>query len=322
MKYQNALFVRLKERLGSQKSTLIDRVVDALGLKKSTAYKRINGSSSMSVDELVTLSQAMNFSLDDVFFKDKHISFKHPFVNEAENRKNFIEQFDLYMSPLDRKDGNSLTFLANELPLFYYFNHPHIFHFTVSVWNHLHWKDSRLEIDSALKYDEELKAFRELTRKRIANIDVIEVWNSNMLNNLFQQIIFSITIRAFKSPANISDLLNDIELLISALKKATEVKNEHLTIYLNEFGNYLNMVTYNSKSMKATFLGVDYPKFIVSENENFYKFATDWINKIKRRSVLISGEGYQYQELFFRKMETDFEAFKDKVQKLISIYYE
>lgn len=322
MQYQDLLFNRLKERMGSQKKHLIDKVQEALGLKKSTAYKRINGSSAMSVDELILLSKAMNFSLDDVFSRDKHITFKHPFVNEEENRKNFIHQFDLYLAPLDRKDGNSLTFLANELPLFYYFNHPHIFHFTVSVWNHLHWADSRLEIDSALKYDEQLKGFRDLTRKRISNIDVVEVWNSNMLNNLFQQIIFSITIRAFKSAPNVTDLLNDIELLINSLKKATEVKNERVTIYLNEFGNYLNMVTYNSKSMKATFLGVDYPKFIVSENENFYLFATDWINKIKRRSVLISGEGYQYQELFFRKMETDFTAFKEKVYKLISIYYE
>src|SRR6056297_12072 len=139
MIYQKKLFDRLKNRLGSQKSTLISKVQDALHLKKSTAYKRINCSSTLSVDELIMLSQSMNFSLDDVFFKEKLITFKHPFVNEEESRRNFINQFDFYLSPLDRKDGKSLTFMANELPLFYYVNHPHIFHFMVSIWDHLHW---------------------------------------------------------------------------------------------------------------------------------------------------------------------------------------
>ena len=322
MLQQKKLFETLKQRLGSNKSSLIHRVQEALHLKKSTAYKRINCSSTLSVDELVSLSEDMQFSLDDIFFNHKHITFKHPFVNEPENRRNFINQFDFYLSPLDRKDGKSLTFLANELPLFYYFNHPHIFHFTVSIWDHLHWSEGRLQIDSALKYDEQLKDFRNLTRQRISNIELVEVWNSNMLNNLYQQIIFSVTIRAFKSIANISSLIEDINQLILELKRATEQKRDNLTIYLNEFGNYLNMVTYNSNSMKSTFVAVDYPKFIVSENPQFYEFSQDWINKIKRRSVLISGEGYQYQELFFRKMETDFADFKNRVEKLIGIYYD
>ncbi len=320
MRYQKLLFERLKAR--PNKKLLIEKVMSVLGLKKSTAYKRMNCSSLMSVDELVILSQALNFSMDDVFLKDSSISFKHPFINEEESMRNFIHQFDFYLKPMDRQDGKSLTYMANELPLFYYFSYPHLFHFMVSVWDHLHWSDSRLVIDGSLKYDKELKEFREVTRQRISNIDLIEVWNSNMLNNLFQQIVFTITIRGFKSTTYISSLIDDISLLIQHLKEVTGKRKDNLKIYLNEFGNYLNLVTYNSTSMKATFVGFDYPKFIVSENDQFYEFSESWIEKIKRRSVLISGEGYQYQELFFRKMESDFENFKNKVDKLVAIYYE
>ena len=78
-----------------------------------------------------------------------------------------------------------------------------------------------------------------------------------MLNNLFQQIIFSITVRAFKSKAYISDLLADIDLLIESLMNATEKKKDNLYIYVNDFGNYLDLFTYNSKSLKATFIGFE-----------------------------------------------------------------
>jgi len=78
---------------------------------------------------------------------------------------------------------------------------------------------------------------------------------------------------------------------------------------------------FDSKSIKSTFVGYDYPQFIVSHNKPFFEFSKNWINKIKKRSVLISGEGYQYRELFFIKMENDFKYFKERVDSLLNIYY-
>jgi len=49
--------------------------------------------------------------------------------------------------------------------------------------------------------------------------------------------------------------------------------------------------------------------------------SNKWVNKIRKRSVLISSEGYQYRELFFRKMEKDYEDFKNNVEKLVETYY-
>ena len=93
------------------------------------------------------------------------------------------------------------------------------------------------------------------------------------------------------------------------------------TIYLNDFGNYLNILLYESEKVTTTFIGYDIPQFLVSYNSNFLEFSKNWINKIRKRSVLISTEGYQGRELFFIKIESDYKLFTEKVDKLVPIYY-
>ena len=245
---------------------------------------------------------------------------------------NFVIQFTKYFAPLkEYEDGVELTYLANELPIFYYFGHKYIFNFLMSVWQHLHWKETTLKIGDSSNYDQISKQFHSDILSYYYKNKVTEIWNSNMLNNLYQQIIFSITIRAFENARIINLLINDIANLISHLRsvsvsgvksiKGTQVEGSELLIYLNDFGNYLNLVQFDSEEFCSTFIGYDYPQFLVNNSRDFYNKSKEWISKIKTRSVLISSEGYQYRELFFIKIETDFKAFKLKVQKLMEIYY-
>ena len=94
------------------------------------------------------------------------------------------------------------------------------------------------------------------------------------------------------------------------------------------FANLSQRVTTATKHTKntkhtymPTFVGFDMPHFVVSYNEKFYDFSKSWIEKIRKRSILISSEGYQFRELFFLKLNKDFEDFKERVDKLVNVYY-
>ena len=332
--YQQRFFEILSKR-NTKEHKIIYEVMDLLNIKKGAAYKRMNGDTAMPISEIITLSDHYNLSLDATFRSDKYISFFHPFVHKEKSSLNsFIDQYKKFFKPikgLDASEEVKLSYLANELPIFYYFGHKYIFNFMISVWKHLHWDDVNLIIGNVNEYEQEAKEIKtEISHNYFGN-QVTEIWNSNMLNNLYQQIIFCITIRAFKSADYIQLLVNDIENLILHLReisisgvksmKGDKVEGSELKIYLNDFGNYLNIVQFDSKSVKSTFLGYDYPQFIVSHNKPFFQFSKDWINRLKKRSVLISSEGYQYRELFFIKMENDLKYFKERVDKLMEVYY-
>jgi len=332
--YQKKFFDILSKR-NTKDHKVVYEVMDLLDIKKGAAYKRMNGDTAMPISEIIKLSDHYNLSLDATFRSDKYISFFHPFVHkEKSSLDSFIDQYKKFFKPvkgLDASEEVELSYLANELPIFYYFGHKYIFNFMISVWKHLHWDDVSMVIGDVNEYEKEAKEIRNEILDNYFGNSVTEIWNSNMLNNLYQQIIFCITIRAFKDGSYIELLTNDIENLILHLRdisisgvksiRGSEVQGSELKIYLNDFGNYLNIVQFNSKSVKSTFLGYDYPQFIVSHNKPFFDFSKDWIDRLKKRSVLISSEGYQYRELFFIKMENDFKYFKERVEKLMEVYY-
>lgn len=331
---QKKFFDILSKRNTKDRKLVYD-VMSLLNIKKGAAYKRMNGETAMPISEIIKISDHFNLSLDATFRSDKYISFFHPFVHkEKSSLDSFIDQYKKFFKPiksLDVSEEIELSYLANELPIFYYFGHKYIFNFMISVWKHLHWDDVNLIIGDVSSHEREAKEIRNDIMDNYFGNKVTEIWNSNMLNNLYQQIIFCITIRAFKDANYVHQLTNDIENLVIHLRnisisgiksiKGTNVEGSELKIYLNDFGNYLNIVQFDSKSVKSTFLGYDYPQFIVSHNKPFFDFSKDWINRLKKRSVLISSEGYQYRELFFIKMEMDLQNFKDRIGKLMDVYY-
>lgn len=323
--YQIKFFDYIKKR--KSKEELLNTLMDTLFIKRGAAYKRINGETALTAQEMIKISQAFGFSLDTATGSNQFLSFEHPFMNKTSSI-DFLDRYSFYLKPLLASKGESkLTYMANEIPIFYYFSHKYVFNFLLSVWNHLHWDEERLSI----KENQSITPQLEYLRSEISNFyeshPVTEIWNSNMLSNLYQQILFAVTIRAFEDIRFIRNLTIDIEKLINRLQELAGTgqksgKNtSNVTIYLNEFGNYQNLALYQSEKMSVTFVGFDMPHFVVSYNETFHEFSNQWIDKIRKRSILISSEGYQFRELFFLKMNKDFEDFKERVDKLVAVYY-
>ncbi len=325
--YQEKFFNYLSNKFSSEH--VLHETMEVLMLKKGATYKRMNGDTALLTSELVKLSNHFNVSLDNIYQPEKYISCFHPFWKEKATSIDFMDRFSLYMAALMRNEKSHMVYLANELPIFYYFSHRYIFNFSLAIWNHLHWDKDRLQIKEDKEIDFKLETFRKDITKYYASSPVTEIWNSNMLSNLYQQIIFSISIRAFEDIKFVENLIKEIKSLIEQLRQVAftgsredDKEEGDLKIYLNEFGNYLNILMYSSESTKISFLGFDIPQFLITYNEHFFNYSTRWVNKIKKRSVLISSDGFQYRELFFMKMETDFKQFEERVDKMIGVYYQ
>lgn len=331
--FQEILFDHINTKIGNKKNILHD-LESLLQIKKGAAYKRMNGETALTLAEAVKISQHFRISLDSVFQSNKYTSFYHPFVkNEKPSPETFLNQFSKLIYPLQTTDAQhkQLFYLANEIPVFYYFGHKYIFNFLMTVWGHLHWENHKLEIGDVANYDKQADHLRaDILNNYYGNM-VTEIWNSNMMNNLYQQIIFCITIRAFKEASYLDRLINDIQNLLLHLRtisiegtksiKGANIEGSELKIYLNDFGNYSNMVLFESEEIKNTFIGFDFPQFIISDNKSFFNYSKNWIQKILKRSMLISSEGFQFRELFFIKMEKDFATFKEKTENLMQVYY-
>ncbi|MEM9896874.1 MAG: hypothetical protein AAF789_10930, partial [Bacteroidota bacterium] len=297
------------------------------GLRKGAVYKRMNGDTALTAHELVKLARDFRFSLDTFTENPGFISFLHPFMKQRDSFT-FLDGFLSYLQTTENDEESRLTYLANELPVFYYLSYEYIYNFLLAIWNHLHWSDSRLAISYNNKLDAPLQQMSKDINQYYNTQPVTEIWNAKMLSNLYQQVLFSITIKAFTEAEYVTYLLQDIERLIRDLRKITHSgeRTSHNAvvpsqIYLNEFGNYLNLVLFSSERTQAVFVGYDMPHFIVTHKPDFYQFSTGWIEKIKRHSVLISEDGYQYRERFFLRLEEEFKRFKVEAERMVEMYY-
>lgn len=307
---------------------VINKTMEVLNLGKGAVYKRINGTTALTASELVLLSKAFKVSLDDVFQSNRYMTFIHPFWKEEKtNSTNFLDRFAYYFKPIEGHDHSHITYLANELPVTYYFSHKNILRFLLSIWNHLHWDESEIVIDETMEIVPKMEMLRSEVMIYYKSSPVTEIWNTNMLSNLYQQIYYCISIRAFESRSFIERLIRDIQVLINELRQTAKEETRAgfedsvgLKIYLNEFGNYANILLYESEKIKGAFIGIDMPQFMISYNPHFYSNAEQWINNIKKRSDLLSSEGIR--KPFFYKLDNEYNQFKNRSEKLMAIYYD
>lgn len=300
--FQEQFFRTLRQRYGAEKT--VQLVKETLCLSKAAVYKRMNGKTNLTANELALLTERFQVSLDTILQNPKRVSFFHPF-REQRSGTSFLDGFSYYLKPTVQDDWSELTYLANELPVFYYLSYEHSFHFLMTIWNHLHWGNCTLKISRNNKIEPKLKSLSKDIAAYYDAQSVTEIWNSNMFANLYQQILFSISIQAFLEKEDIDNLLYDINRLIKDLKKiattgefTSSLQVVPSQVYLNEFGNYLNMVIFNSDRIQATFVGYDIPHFIVTHDHHFYQFSQQWVEKLKNALYSLAAKAISIAKLF------------------------
>lgn len=326
MSAQEKFFQFLSHRLG--KKVVLQEAMSQLHLQRAAVYKRLNNDTALSLAEAVKLARHFGVSIDTATELDGYYAFAHPFMH-SRSSTSFLQSFSEIMTPTlpNEEMEGALVYLANELPVFYYLSYDHIFRFLIAVWNHLHWSHQELYISNHEPADPVVEALRRQVSDYYYSRRVTEIWNSGMLANLFQQVLFAINIKAFACTAIIEALLHDLDQLFHDLRtvafsgRRSEGDQKSIQVYINEFGNYQNMVLFSAENLCATGIGFDMPQFIISHDQALHRYSLKWVDKIKRRSVNITTGSYSYSEVFFDQLEDALANFKLKAQRLISIRY-
>ena len=108
--------------------------------------------------------------------------------------------------------------------------------------------DKRLINEENIEVTQQIEFIRNEITTYYEGHPVTEIWNSNMFANLYQQIIFSITIRAFKEEKYIFNLIKDIDELIDHLRElamnefneSNENKKQERKKNWKDYGNNIN----------------------------------------------------------------------------------
>ena len=86
---QESLFERIKSKIGDSRQW-VDDIAQTLSLSKPAVYKRINGTTSLSIGDLAQLMKAYDISFDSLIHTDK-LTVDFTFPKHGNQIKSFLD---------------------------------------------------------------------------------------------------------------------------------------------------------------------------------------------------------------------------------------
>ncbi|MFZ1381024.1 MAG: helix-turn-helix domain-containing protein [Saprospiraceae bacterium] len=334
-KFQQDLLNRLKTCIGSKKLNL--ELEELLSISSNSAYKKMNGISPLSLEEIFIITQKYQLSVDEFFYSR---TSPIPFFSDAirkmpEHPRDYMLNLTKYMSQLSQSAEMTYITLAGEVPIFHFMPFKELFAFKLYAWNFTNWSVKEFEKKFELKKflsDEQLQSTINKCAHTFYHFSGIEIWNIRMLDFTVDQIKYFIQLQAFQTKDHaktvtnqLFDLLDHLENICISGTKRFETKEElnksSVKIYMDEIMHSNEIIYVNTNTMDHIFTSIDSPNFIRTSDRRYANYIKEWLMKSISHSSQISGEGMKERTIMIEKMRTKLQRAHDEILMNLDIVY-
>jgi hypothetical protein len=328
MEIQKLLFQQIKESLPEHLS-LVDEISELLNISYDSAYRRIRGEKSLSVDELELLSKRFNLSVDSLFnIKSDNVIFKHsPIVPPEVGVKPWLKNI---LADIRRIQGSSISeiiYAAKDPPIFHYFQFPEIGAFKMFFWEKTIFQfPQHADRKFGLKYlDDEIREIGEQILVTSLKIPTIEIWNEDTFNITFKQIENYWISGLFENKEDIHILCEKLHLWINHIKKQAELGfkfyygtepigvEDSYKFYENEVVLNDNTIFVKTSNFTATYLTYNVLSLLLTSDPRFCAGVESYLKGILKESVLISSVNAKERNRFFNRLLSKIEQFRESI---------
>lgn len=333
-KIQEELFDRIKSQIGNSK-LWVDEIAHVLSLSKPAVYKRINGSTALSLGDLAVLMKTYDFSFDSFIHTDKlTVDFSFPFnENGYNNFLEFLQPVKTFVSNLSKIPDVEIWHSTNELHLFYYFMDMDLtkfkfFLFAKSIWNIKGYENIKFSLNNFSGSSIIEKEVNEILSYYL-DAPNIEIWNENILSNTLNQIKYFLISGFFEHPeealllcAKLRSLLKHVRKMAEEGKKFNLNQNStsqsgQFLLFQNEISHTNHLMLIHSSSKKMVVTAYNNPNFMITENEHLFEYTKNWFLKIKKMSQPISLDAAQSRMLLFNQIEKKIDLTEKEIHYLL-----
>lgn len=308
---QIQLFHNLKSKVTGN---LVDEVAGILDISTDSAYRRIRGDKSLSLDEVYKLCTHYKLSLDHLLnIQGDSFVFTGNFVNPAtftyEAYLQGVVQNMKYMLTFEKR---TMYYLCKDIPLF------HHFHFReIAAFKHYFWMKAYIQSPEFATKKFSLSDFSdELFEKgrEVLNyynqFDSVEIWNIENINSTLRQVSFYHETGAFKHDHEVEQIYTALEQLLFRLEKQatagvkynfdTGTEEGKYQMYYNEVFLGDNSIFVKLNNNKVVHLVHNVFNYMKTFDVNFCGYTYDYIQNLIKKSTLISTVSERERAKFFK----------------------
>lgn len=293
----------------SKNISFIEEVAMALDINYDAAYRRVNGKTSISLEDAIKLSRYFNISLNNLFNLDKKNVITITKTKEIKNAidlENYFKNLTHDLSILNN-DKSSIFYSAKDLPIFYVLQDNLLSRFKIYVWLYILNESLPKKNISFEKFifPPSLTQAAQETGIAYNNVNITELWNYGIIDSVINQIsfFFETELLSYESAKLIcEDLRKTIKKIEEAAysgkrqnKKQTEFK-----LYHNELLNLNNNIIIKNKNKKTLISPYSLLRYYKIEDQYTCNTIDRFLHEQLSNSKLLSNTGLKERILFFK----------------------
>ena len=296
---QKTLVAAIRERFPQEKN-LASYLADKLKLGRESVYRRLRGEIYFTFDEIATLSLDLGFSVDNIIGtrKNENALFNIHMLQQSDYLdiyRNKMLEYGRIFSDMSKKPGAKARVSINTLPYYFHISYEHLSRFRIYKWLHQNQKIGVNDKFAEFKLPPEILETHKVFYRDIRKIPDITVI---MDNNIFWSAAKDI--EYFKKRGLLTE--EDVQVLQRELLDIVDKLEETATKGVSESGAKVSIYC-SSVDLEASYLHFEHGDWhfaqvrvfsisaIDSYDDRLCRIQKNWIESLKKYSVLISGSG-------------------------------
>ena len=298
--------------------SLAEELSDVLNISKDSAYRRLRGETTLSLNEVQRLSNHFGVSLDTLLnTQNESVTFQYRSINnDSFTFKDYLNSILDNLRTINQYDIRNLTFLAKDIPPWHHFQFPRLSEFKCFFWMKTilkvpRYTDEKFEFDILPKdyIDIGLKIWEEYIKT-----PSLEVWSYETINITLRQIEFFYDCGLFQNPSDSITLLDYLEKLVRHVEHQAELgykfhfgtsesgEEGNFQLYSNEVNIADQTIFFKMRNTRITYLTHNNLNILTTTHRGFCEGTENYIKNILSKSSLISSSSQKERNRFFNRL--------------------
>lgn len=326
---QQQIFIAIKKRIG-ENLTPADEIAKLLNISADSAYRRMRGENTLSLEELYKLCNHYNISLDQMMdIQTGSIIFLGQYVDKGKPRfEEYVTGLLHQLAYINSFKEKEYFYMCKDLPIFHHYHLREIaaFKWFFYVKTYLEFPKFVTKKFRFSDFPDELFALEQKALNLYNQIPSVEMWNIESMNILFRQIEFYRDGQVFESNKDIYALYEAIGKLWDHLEMqaslgykfnygdAEKKRIGDFKMYFNEvlLGDNNSLVILDG--IKMSYVSHTTINYMLTRDVAFNENMYNHVQNQMKRSTLISEVSEKERSRFFRITRDKIEHRKESLK--------
>ena len=307
----NELISTMRERI-PQDMNLANTLADILCMGKEAVYRRLRGEVSFTIDEVALLSQKLGISIDQIV--GSHISNKVTFdlnlLHAPSALESYYEIIKRYLNIFDfvKNDSTSEVYTAsNLLPFTLYSSYEYLSKFRICRWIYQNGEIKTPHSLAEMHVDERIvNAHKKLSENMKQCGKTFFIWDTNIFYSLVKEIKYFASLKLITQD-DVVHLKEELHQLLAVIEhlsiKGDFRENKKVSFYLSNISFEATYSYIEKKNYQVSLLRVYSINSMDSQSPHICQMQRNWIQSLKRHSILISESGEAQRIAFLQKQQ-------------------